>query len=82
MKKKSDYWERQTWYPYSMMNHLCKTCKTIFKQGKFSTWSEKACRCPVCNEKLIWLGIATEVPRKRASNRIWRKFFKENFIGV
>lgn len=79
MKKKSDYLERQTWH-HSNSNFLCVTCKTVFKQDKYRDCSD--CKCPSCGNELVFIGIKTEVPRKKASNSIWKKFFKKENIDA
>jgi hypothetical protein len=71
------YCERQSWYPDSNENWLCVDCRTVFKQRK----RRDECDCPNCKGKMKFIGIFLRVPRKRASNRAWKKFLKDNYLN-
>lgn len=78
MNRYEKYCERQTWYPDSNVNYLCIKCRSVFKQEKY----RDECKCPNCGSKMRMLGIFTKVPRKKASDATWRKFFKKEYIDV
>lgn len=70
------YCERQGWYPDSLVNCLCVKCRTVFKQRKH----RDEYTCPNCKGKMQFIGVVLRVPRKRASDRVWKKFLKDNYM--
>lgn len=70
-----DYHERQTWFN-GKINHLCVQCRTVFKQER----GRDNVKCPSCGEIMKYLGMFAKAPKKNASESVWRKFLKKNYI--
>lgn len=63
----------------SKTNWICLKHKTVSRSWMMAS----APKCPTCQKDMINIGHRTRVPKKNASNWIWRNFRKlfENKIG-
>jgi len=77
-RREDSYHERQTQIGLDKRtsNHVCCECRKTFKILGESIYNERPFpKCPNCgSEKFYDVGILARVPRKNASNAVWKKF--------
>lgn len=74
-----DYVERGH-MPGAKLKYMCTRCFRVFAKRVEGDGITERCTCG--NDVLVRLDPEVPIPKKKASNATWRKFFEKNFMSA
>lgn len=77
---KIDYIERGHMMGARPPKYMCTSCFRIFSKRREGNGETQRCICG--NEILVHLDPEVPIPRKKANNSKWKKFFNSNFLSA